>query len=334
MVIMQRYAGIPVFLLISGIAIASFPVYAEPNQVLRLLEKMTVAEHTLNYEGTFIYGHGNRTATMQIVHSFDKNGERERLSSLTGEPKEIVRDDKHVFCVLPAVRSVLVESRDIAAIARTSFPAGTGDATYYKFNLRGTERIADYPCQIVEISPQDKYRYGYRLCIEDKTGLLLKSQTFDAEGLPREQMVFTDLRLRDQISTESLQTTLHEKDFAILQSKASLGKPLEVTANPAWRLSKTPPGFLITRNESRQIAGSKHPVQHIVLHDGIASVSVFIARPAGDEPYSSRGVTRSGALSAFSKMHDDFLVTVIGEVPGHTVEMIAQSLHYQTTAGR
>jgi len=322
------------FLLIGGVS----PLYAETNDALGLLEKMTIAEQTLNYEGTVVYKHGRRTETMQIVLRFDQFGERERLSSMAGAPREMVRDDKHVFFILPANRFVLVESRNIQEGADISFPFAAGDTAFYEISLGGVERIAGYSCQVLGIMPKDQYRYGYRLCIEEQTGLLLKSQTLDGDGLPREQMIYTHLNLPESIPTESLQTTLHEQNFTLFQSKATLKGspevPLPMDLDSAWKLGKKPPGFTVTRNEMRQIASTEQPVRYMILEDGLASISVFIERLGTAAPSRPNGVTRSGALSTFSKVQDNYLLTVIGEVPGPTVEMIAQSLHYQPAENR
>ena len=325
----ERFPKAFLFILLCGIT----PVHAEPSEALHLLEKMTVAEQTLNYEGTVVYQHGRSSETMQIVHSFDQYGERERLSSLAGSPREMVRDDRHVFFILPTNKFVLVESRNTMAAEGATTLFSTGDTAFYELSLKGSERIAGYSCQVLGITPKDQYRYGYRLCIENETGLLLKSQTFDGDGLPREQMTYTHLRLLDSIPTESLQTTLHEEDFTLFQSsdtrEGTSESPASKDSASAWKLSEKPPGFSVTRNEMRQIASSEQPIRYIILEDGIASVSIFIERLTNGAPQRPAGVTRSGALSTFSKIQDDFMVMVIGEVPASTVEMIAQALHYQ-----
>jgi len=322
-----------IFLLISGMA----PLCAGTSDALGLLEKMTVAEQTLNYEGTVVYQHGSRTETMQIVHSVDQFGERERLSS-AGAPREMVRDGKHVFFILPANRFVLVEARNIPAEGDVPSPFAAGDTEFYEVSLGGIERIAGYSCQVLGIWPKDQYRYGYRLCIEEQTGLLLKSQTLDGDGLPREQMEYTQLSLPESIPTESLQTTLHEENFTLFQSKATLKgsseMPPSMDLDSAWKLDKKPPGFAVTRNEMRQIASSEQPVRYMTLEDSFASISIFIEPLVTAVPPRPKGVVRSGALSTFSKVQDDFMLTVIGEVPGSTVEMIAQSLHYRPAEKR
>jgi len=307
-------------------------IHAMTSEPLSLLEKMASAGQTLNYEGTVVYQRGENTATMQVVHSFDQYGERERLSSLANNPREMVRDGQNIFFIVPAKRFVLIESRDADDGGVGS--SGFAETQYYEIDLRGTERIAGYSCQVLKVFPKDKYRYGYHLCIEDKTGLLLKSQTLDAEGRPREQVIYKDLHLLDSVPTKRLQTTLHEEDFTLWQPEATPGiKERLDSPSPnmdlSWRLDKLPPGFLVTRNEMRQIASSKQPVRYITLYDGIASVSIFIERLRYDAPVPPQGLSQSGALSALSKVRDGFIVTVIGEVPVVTVEIVVDSLRYQ-----
>ncbi len=291
------------------------------------LERMLTAERYLNYEGTFVYISGPDVETLQVVHSFDKNGVRERVTSISGNSKEIVRDDKRLFWVSPAQRMVLIESIDAQEPQVAVADAFRKGNAYYELVVGGKERIADHPCQIVSIFPKDQYRYGYRLCIEDETGLLLKAQTIDKSGQPKEQMMFTSITLPDNVPTERLSTTVTRKDFAVLQARDPPADSVAVPIDPRWRLTELPPGFLLTRNVMRRIASSTQPVQHIVLEDGVASISIFIAPAVPGEPYSE-GVLASGGLSAASRKLRDHVVTVLGEVPEGTVKMVANALVY------
>ena len=63
---------------------------------------------------------------------------------------------------------------------------------------------------------------------------------------------------------------------------------------------------------------------HMVYSDGLASVSVFIEKNQGAKKHLL-GVASLGALNAFGRSMDDYFVTVVGEVPVKTVELMAQS---------
>jgi sigma-E factor negative regulatory protein RseB len=76
------------------------------------------------------------------------------------------------------------------------------------------------------------------------------------------------------------------------------------------------------------MAASERPVQHIVLSDGLASVSVFIAKPAGDKDLFE-GESQQGSMHAYARRLAGHQITVVGEVPRRTVEMIGSSLRYR-----
>ncbi|MGF1547397.1 MAG: MucB/RseB C-terminal domain-containing protein [Thiotrichales bacterium] len=313
------------FLLVSLFQVAQ----AKDPTPRQLLEKMLAAEQFLNFEGTFVYIAGPKVETLQVVHSFDKNGERERLTSIAGSSEELVRDDKRMLWVSPARKVVLIESLQNRGSARGAIPDPFREPDgHYELLLGGTERVADHLCQSVSIFPKDQFRYGFRLCIEVESSLLLKAQTVDKAGQPREQMMFTSIRLPESIATERLQTAVPKDDFAVLQARDQPAGKASIAIDPSWTITDLPPGFLLTQNVMRHIASSALPVQHIVLDDGLATLSVFISKSVPGEPYAE-GVLQSGALSAFSRKIDDHVVTVIGEVPALTAEKVGIAVAYK-----
>ena len=66
-----------------------------------LLDRMNEAVRLLDYEGRFVVQADNRLDAMYIVHRVDAGGEKERVVSLTGEPREIIRSDEAVACLVP-----------------------------------------------------------------------------------------------------------------------------------------------------------------------------------------------------------------------------------------
>lgn len=319
----------PRFLLWLAIFSVCLPLYAANDDVKQWLDKMAAAERYLNYQGTFIYTNGPQVETMQIVHGFDKQGERERMSSLTGDVREIIRDESHLVSVLPVRKEVLVESRGKQLSSPANLLEGLEQSeAFYDYSLKGEERIAGHTCQILSIYPKDNFRYGYRLCIEKETGILLKSLTQDHSGQTHEQMMFTSITMPDSIPVDEFHSVMHKDDFSLKQSMATLGMNTTQKPDSNWVLGDLPPGFRITEEAMRQIASSKQPVQHIIIDDGMASLSVFIA-PVGDNAAVSQGVFRSGGLNAYSRLIDDHVVTVIGEVPEKTVRFIAESISHK-----
>ncbi len=57
------------------------------------LAQMSDAVRTQNYEGVVVYRTGDQLETMRVIHRFADGQEDERLISLTGDAREIVRRD-------------------------------------------------------------------------------------------------------------------------------------------------------------------------------------------------------------------------------------------------
>src|SRR5574337_135751 len=93
-----------------GVLLASWGVWAEtPPDPLAWLGRMAAAGQRLNYSGTFTYQSGNRSETSRIVHFRDGAGEFERLETLDGSPREVIRNNGEVRCVLPAQKTVIID---------------------------------------------------------------------------------------------------------------------------------------------------------------------------------------------------------------------------------
>lgn len=318
-------------ILLAGMLFICLPLAAAQEEVKEWLDKMAAAEQFLNYEGTFIYTNGPQVETMQIVHGFDKHGERERMSSLTGDVREIIRDEKHLVSVLPVRKKVLIESRGKQLSSPAKLLEGLEQSeAYYEYSLKGAERIAGHNCQILSIYPKDNFRYGYRLCIEIETGILLKSLTQDHAGKTHEQMMFTSISMPEFIETDQFHSVMHKDDFDLKQSPDTLGEKTLAKPDRRWMIGELPPGFRITEEAMRQIASSKQPVQHIIIDDGLASISTFIA-PSQKDELVAEGIFRSGGLNAYTRLIANHTVTVIGEVPEKTIRFIAESISYNTS---
>ncbi|MFT7214424.1 MAG: sigma-E factor negative regulatory protein RseB, partial [Granulosicoccus sp.] len=58
-----------------------------------LVREMSMALKMLNYEGKFVHVQGSNVTAMHIIHSSDSKGELERLISLDGEAREVIRNN-------------------------------------------------------------------------------------------------------------------------------------------------------------------------------------------------------------------------------------------------
>ncbi len=295
------------------------------------LERMGEAMQSLDYTGTFIYVRGEEMETMQVIHRTSADGEQERLIALTGEAREVIRGRDVLTCVWPGSRVAYIEPRRQRTALPVRLPVdGAELAPYYHSGLGPRSRIAGRFCQLVELVPQDAYRYGYRLCIDNETQLLLLSEMRSQDNELIEKVQFTSLHLPERIADSALESVLIQEDFTVVRVD-SADSP-DLLPDPRWRIGKLPPGFGLHHNSKRMMPGSEEPVQHMIVSDGLASVSVFIANDAADwMQHEHRGTTHAGPVNAYRSAVAGHSVVALGEVPTLTVEMIGRAIQFDET---
>lgn len=311
-------------LLLLGVALlAGSPALAGPAE--DWLARINQAARALNYDGVFVYVHGGQVEAMRVVHVVGPDGVRERLVSLNGEAREVIRDDQQVWCYLPKKKMGVHEYRHDEAQGFPALLSGKADrlGRHYRLALMAEDRIAGRRAQGLRIQPRDRYRYGYRLWADVDTGLLLKVDLVDAGGEAVEQYMFTHLVLGDAVDPAALAPATPRE---ALEWKGSADEhPPPTRSGGRWRAGRTPPGFELVSQVTRYLPMQEVPVEHLVYSDGIASVSVFVQK-AGAGPPALEGVTRMGAVHAFGTRRDGYQITVVGEVPADTVALIGRSL--------
>ncbi len=294
-------------------------------QAQQWLRRMVSAVEKLNYEGTFIYQHDARVETMRIVHVADEEGEHERLLSLNGVPREIVRRNNVVTCYLPDQKSVVVEKDSTDKPFPAALPQDTSRlAPYYAFDLKGKERVAGEEAQVVAIRPRDQYRYGYRLWLDTESAMPLRSDLVDEHGKAVEQLMFTSLRLLDKVPEEELEPANSGEGFTWTRRDCDA---VETAADARrWQAIGLPPGFTLVQYNRHGMPTSRKPVDHLMFSDGLASASVYVEQLEPDGKHRLSGASRMGAVNAYATVLDSHSVTVVGEVPQATVQMIGRAI--------
>ncbi|MGB5305394.1 MAG: MucB/RseB C-terminal domain-containing protein [Gammaproteobacteria bacterium] len=303
-------------------AIAPVLVADDPRQ---WLDDMSSALNTLDYDGTFVYLHDDRLEAMRIIHRLDNGGVRERLVSLTGSAREVVRDEKAVTCIMADSKSVMVgQSRP-----RQPFPVVPSDfdtlSRTYSLEDAGEDRMAGHMTRIISITPRDGFRYGYRYWIDQETRMLLKSDVTDVNGRAIEQMMFTHLEIGHTIPEDALKPSLTGDGYAWSRQHNGKASPAADPGTPGWRVNELPAGFQLTNFQHKRIHQDADMAEHMVFSDGLATVSVYVEKMRPDGA-GFTGLSSQGAMNAFGNIVDGYQITVVGEVPSATVEMMAQSV--------
>jgi sigma-E factor negative regulatory protein RseB len=289
------------------------------------LMKINHAARDLEYDGVFVYQHDAQLEAMHIYHKVENNSVKERLVSLNGAPREIIRDATEVRCYWPDKNSVMVEYRKADTKGFPSIlPERMQDLDeYYVLRLGNTERITGRVAQLVIVKPVDEYRYGYHLWADADTGLLLKADLLDTKGAILEQFMFTQINIGIKIPTAALAPGMTGKSMVWYRED---GDTRTVSEKPGWTATQLPKGFRLSTHMTRRLPMRKQPVEHLVYTDGLAAVSVFIEKQEkGVKPFM-QGASRMGAVHAMSAQSGDYQITTVGEVPAATVAFIGGSV--------
>jgi sigma-E factor negative regulatory protein RseB len=302
------------------------------------LQKMNHALATRNYDGTFFHLSEGRVETMRIVHRVRGGRVSERLQSLDGSGREFVRNNDELTCYLPDQHTVLVEPRPDHGPFLGSLPQFGADVNeFYRIESLPATHILGRAARVIAVNPKDQFRFGYRLWLDEKTAMPLKTQLCDSRGQVIEQIFFARLDMPESIADSELVPAVRTEGMRWVRQG-----PAHDNASPAlsaYRASELPPGFHLTVAGAQTLGGATVPASHLVYSDGLATVSVFVeaqqgAAPSADTSASApaapqppmQGLARVGSGFAFSTVVQGHQVTAVGEVPAQTVEFIAHSV--------
>lgn len=300
---------------------------AEEKNAMEWIQSMSDAMRNLNYRGNFVYMHEDQLESMSISHIKDEYGEKERLLSLNGEAREVIRDDKNLTCIWPASRKVVVDFSRKNTYSPLFIPDDIEKISkLYDIQLTGNDRIGGRQTVVVQIKPKDHFRYGLKFWINTENALMMKSNLINDSNEVVEQVMFTNLELlKDGEQVEFNPIPAIDDNYTLIRyhSGDNTGGLIKETS---WRLSKMPTGFRQESVLKRRDSTSGEFFHQMVYTDGLATLSIFIEKQA---PQLRHGKTSMGAVNAYIRVLDDYSVTAIGEVPAVTVQSMAESIFYQ-----
>lgn len=290
------------------------------------LQKISNAANQMTYEGffTFHIGGGNADAhtngpsqTLMVSNHPNphatENTVVSRLLTLDGSQRE-------VRCTQQASFTMKINGAQIQSKRRLGkrhfpelLPADTGSlVNWYGVRLGNTEQIAGHDCTNVEIIPKDIFRWGYVMCIDNRTSFPLRAVLVNEAGESLMQYRFTELKLNESVRTDG-------------KIPSKRGDAARALANERVTFNDLPPGF------SRIIAARSrlhnHPaeVEHWVFSDGLTHVSLFL-EPTRNPVNAIKGQSRQGHINMMKRSVGDWQATVLGEAPMATVEAISMGL--------
>jgi sigma-E factor negative regulatory protein RseB len=157
--------------------------------------------------------------------------------------------------------------------------------------------------------------------------LLLKAAVLGDKNQVAEQYAFTQLQIGGKINHSwngaCNLASMHDNDSPKSSDAAKGFTP----TNSGWVADMLPAGFKKTMEILRPMHGKDSLVTQMVYSDGLSAISIFIEPNDGDED-DVDGLSSRGAVNLYHKVMNQYLITVVGEVPPHTVMQVVDSVRY------
>jgi sigma-E factor negative regulatory protein RseB len=319
----MRAAWVAVLALLAGSGATICLAADSGGDALAWLKKIAAASRQINYAGTFVYQHGRKMETSRIVHMADANGEQEKLETLDGLPREIIRNNDNVTCYLPDTKTVIIEKRTLRHFPAMLPEQLSGITENYAVTKGQQERVAGYDCQVIALDPRDNLRYGHSFCAELASGLPLRARTVNEKGDMVDMFVFTQLAIGSSVNKDMLKSRFAGQSSSWHVERAVMLQRESGTID-VWIIKNPLAGFKKLTEMKRSIAGHSNQVAQVVYSDGLAALSVFVEPLPKSPPVA--GASYQGAVNIYVRPLSGQMVTVVGEAPARTVRQMAESI--------
>jgi sigma-E factor negative regulatory protein RseB len=289
--------------------------FASSAEAVDLLNKMNDAQQQLEYSGRLVFIKDGEPSILFIEQKIENGIRKETIVPL---------DEKAGYA-----------AKETSSLSLNSFSPITPEMQdIYSFDLGEKDQVAGRPCQIITARPKDRKRYLQKYCVDLEKNILLEYSLTNLERQPVERFMFTDFKVSDQhmgntrvpasISLADNQTTEVMSTMPTM-SVAQKGQ----SHYSKWIFDSLPVGFRrvqLSVEEATQNQNNNQEEEHLIVTDGLSSVSVFIAKDGGRKADSTHSVMNSGALNILTKFQSDYTVTLVGEVPKGTLQDIYSGL--------
>lgn len=294
-----------------------------------LLQKTAFAARELNYQGVFVYQNGKQTRSVQITHMYSAGQEMTRNVVLdngvqTSQPREVYSQGNNIVIMRPQNQKMVIEKRRGQNLFPAMLPTDLqAIEASYTARMGATEYVAGREAQIIELVPNDAFRYGYKIWADTEFGLLLKMTLQDNKNQTLEQIAFTQLSMLNSQDVNWFRPKIDVSKSYVMEDNTAVN---HVTTN--WIVTELPVGYVKVDHIALVVSGKVAPVDQMIFSDGIASVSLFI-EPLTKGMRPKMGHMLIGSTNICANVIDGYQITVVGEVPEATVMQIAKAVSFK-----
>ncbi|MDD8059439.1 MULTISPECIES: MucB/RseB C-terminal domain-containing protein [Shewanella] len=305
-------------LILLALLVLTFSTHAEEDLSAKAwLKNMSQALRDKQFKVSIIQLQADHIRPLVYIHGIVDNQEIALLEYLNGPPKNAIRVGSRVTFIEHDQPAYSVSAPRIQGV----WPAAlAGDISLleqgYQFVIGGRSRIAGRPGQMIRLLAKDENRYDAQVWVDMETYLPLRFDTLNQEKQLLEQTMVVELFELSEPANILIEAAKQDWPAIINQAERTDGKN--------WQFTWLPQGFDIVVRDHHRLIGIHEPVEYIALTDGLANISVYVAR-SGDNPMPNELLTRNGLSMVVVKV-GALEVVAIGKVPSETLERIANSL--------
>lgn len=298
----------------------------QPQTVADWIDKASRSGERHSFVADVVYEQGSHIEALRLWHEAGDNTPlRERLSTLSGPPREILRTADSTTYLMPSASEPLAQRYSARPINLPGPDQIDRLDARYRLNTEGEGRVAGRPVQRIRLIPRDQFRYSYALWIDRQTGLVLRADVIDQDAMSVERFMIVDLEFHDNLDPELLNPVLADdsESFEQITDRRRVDGD-QALVHADWSVGDLPEGFELEKDWAQMLPQRSTPVRHMLFSDGMATVSVYIERRDASERIE--GPMSMGGVNIYARTQDNVQALVVGQVPMASVRRIADSL--------
>ncbi|WP_028356915.1 MucB/RseB C-terminal domain-containing protein [Brackiella oedipodis] len=292
-------------------------------QLVQELQAIQKAATATNYQGVYVAQDPNHDLQVsKIANRTDQSGLQRRVQHLNQWAQEVLRHNQRTLHLFPKQRQIYQQAADDSEFPGLLYLPAEHIAHYYRATaLPNAERVANTPCQAYLIEPVDQQRYGFRLCVDPHSHLLLKFQSLDQAHQPITQMLFSELNQSGVIAAQDLQSDYDYHDWPeqALPSFDAYSRYFKFSLAPGFQIVASL--HMMVTNQ----AGTKQAVEQLTVTDGLANCSLFIQKASKQDPFYTEHMAVEDGINVYSQIKSGYLITAMGALPLSTLAAMVES---------
>lgn len=310
---------------------APIPTASAPSSVQGWLRLIGQGASSASYDGVVMTASAGRSSTVLVNRRHFAGEVQESMESLDGPERQVFRHGNQVRVLWPERRVGLMRQWHEGALSsgpKTWAHLDERVLDFYEVAVIGRQRWAGQQAAVLQFQPRDEFRYGQRLWVHERQGLVLRSETLARQGgQVLEWVAFTQVTLKPQAAQVKLPEPTDMADWRWIRDQVKATSLQE----EGWQVNNLPPGFQLMGcvRRSGQLTGrvGADTVQAL-FSDGVGHVSVFIER-FDPRSHARELLLLQGATQVLQRRLGNWWLTVVGDVPAPAVQRFGAAFSRQ-----